>query len=477
MMKKHLLLILCLLSATLGVSGQHYQRTCYFGFTFEVSNNPRWGYGEPVITSIDPYSNAAKAGLKTGDIIMEVNGQATYLRHAELIDSWLFDDTAQEVSFTIRNLNNTFKEVRVARYCQDVDAVNEEELAEWFSLYSVEGNCRRSFELPLEINAHAEADFSDYYTFDFIFPKNKPTELDDYMAHQITKKLNARGLKRDVNDPDILIQIYYSYTPNKNYRPDPDNEWKLGEWRYDLDQSKMEHVPVITDGTPFNSPSVKGQVVFGFQFLEKKYISPGQTTQIWDASLRENITGDYSLEDYCRMHVPLMMTAYPYKMPAGGLKFTVDLKDYLYTGANFNRKDLSILESMDEHSPAYLAGLRQGDRVLSVNGIAFPRSDADAKRLYADFVAETMPLRDATGEFINERTNAPSFPWNSADYKNIAREFKKTKYAAGFSYLFAYENFIGGKSKDELTFKVDRRGHTLTFRVRAERRKAEVVTE
>jgi hypothetical protein len=450
---------------------QNYDQTCYFGFSFEISNNNAWGYGEPVITQVDPYSNAAKAGLKQGDIIMEVDGKATYLRHYDLIASWIFENSSREVKFTIRNLNNTFKEVSVSRYCRNSDAVPESELADWYSLYSVEGNNTRHFSLPAKVRVYPEVDFSDYYTYDFVF-KGKTSEIDDYIVHQIEKGLSRRGLIRNVNDPDILIQIYYSYEPNKNCIADPAMESKVGQMRYDVDLQRMVKVPADSVRNGSDVSRMKGLVSFGFQFFERKYIRPGQLTQIWDIELQEYIAGSYSLLDYCQMHVPLMIAAYPYQNAASEMKYSVDFKEYNYTGISFNRQDLCTIESVDQDSPAFMAGLRQGDKVVSVNDIQFARSAFDSKNAYADFLRETMVLRDVSSGFYNEKTRDYSYPWNARSYSKIAKELKKNAYLAGFSYLFAFERYVNMTASPELVFVVQRRGRIFRIKVLPEKRKS-----
>lgn len=456
---------------TLFLSAQNYDRTCYFGFTYEISNNNSWGYGEPVITRVDPYSNAAKAGLKPGDIIMEVEGKATYLRHYDLIASWIFDNTSREISFTIRNLNNTFKEVKLARYCRSADAITEEELANLYSLYSVEGNNTRHFSLPLKVEADSTVDFTDYYTYDFIFKDKKTSEIDDYIVHQIEKGLNKRGLVRDVNDPDILIQIYYSFQPNSQYAPDPATDGKLGQMRYDVDLQRMELVPVDSAKNGADVSSIKGQVNFGFQFFEKKYLNPGKMTQIWNVELQENITGG-TFESYCQEHVPLMIAAYPYQSPTNEIKYAVDFQEYYYTGLVYNRTNLNLIDDVDQDSPAYKAGLRSGDKVLSVNGIVFPKTYFDSKDAYADFVGETMAFRDLSAGFYNDQVKANSYPWYQRSYGKVSKEFKKKRYMAGLSYLFSFEKYVNPKSSGTLAFEVERRGHAYIFYVQPEKRKS-----
>ena len=62
--------------------------TCNLGFRFEISNNPNWGENEPVVVEVTPGSPAARAGLKLNDIILEVNGNGTFLKPYSTIMSW-----------------------------------------------------------------------------------------------------------------------------------------------------------------------------------------------------------------------------------------------------------------------------------------------------------------------------------------------------------------------------------------------------
>ncbi len=63
-MKNLILAFLFITTSALYLNAQNKEQTCHFGITFEISNNPNWGYGEPVVLSVEPYSPAEKAGIK-----------------------------------------------------------------------------------------------------------------------------------------------------------------------------------------------------------------------------------------------------------------------------------------------------------------------------------------------------------------------------------------------------------------------------
>ena len=156
-MNKILYILLLLLITTFYAKAQDYEKNCYYGITFEVSRNQNWGYGELVITGVEPNSPAEKSGIKIDDIIMEINGQATYLRDNQTIANWLFDNKYDpEVKFTIRNMNTYFKEYPLMRKCIATNSVSEKQLSEVYSFYSLENTNHQIFTLPLHVQTNSD---------------------------------------------------------------------------------------------------------------------------------------------------------------------------------------------------------------------------------------------------------------------------------------------------------------------------------
>jgi C-terminal processing protease CtpA/Prc len=97
-MKRRVPEFITLLILSVALYSQNDQVVCNLGFTFKISNNPNWGNNEPVVTDITPGSPADKAGLKVNDIILEVNGNGTYLKPAHTIMSWFMERTSRHLS-------------------------------------------------------------------------------------------------------------------------------------------------------------------------------------------------------------------------------------------------------------------------------------------------------------------------------------------------------------------------------------------
>lgn len=425
-------------------------RTCDFGLTFEISTNPNWGYGEPVVTAVEPYSYAEKAGIKVGDIIMEINRTATYLRNYQTIKNWLQDPNLSEMILTIRNVNTYFKEFVINRECKNVNSINEFALASAYSFYSLENTSSRAFSLPLRVDPNLNVDFSDYHTFDFIDEGGNVPEIDYRINAEIEKALLSRGLVRDTKDPDFIVQSYYSFEPNLRFSSaSRGSDSRI--WRYDSDSRMMVQLPFLSADDP--NAETKGQYILelGIRFFDKKYIDNQKLTQIWDCRSREFLKQEFDLAEYARLHAPLMAMQFPYSAPKTTAKYVVDFKAFNYTGMQFNVNDMQTISNVDPNSPAWQAGIREGDVIEKINGIKFGYSLDELEGGYRRFIIESMPLRDKRTRFIDANGFPDCMLWDRNKYPEIAEMFhKEAFYTTSFSYLYAFERYVSGASTPSL---------------------------
>lgn len=454
-MKKIGVILFFITSIILSTNAQYLNiaensRICDFGLTFEISTNPGWGYGEPVITAVEPYSIADKSGLKVGDIIMEMNRTATYLRNYQTIKSWLQDTKIPELILTIRNVNTYFQEYTINRECKNMNSMNEFALASAYSFYSLENTNSRGFSMPLRIDPNLNVDFTDYHTFSFIDEGGNVPAIDQRINSEIEKALISIGLTKDTKDPDIVVQSYYSFEPNIRF-----NATNRGSdaktWRYDSDAQRMIQVPILSAEDP--NAENKGQYVLelGVRFFDRKYIDTQNLTQIWDCRSREFVTQQYDLGEYARIHAPLMMKQFPYSAPKTIAKYIVDFKAFNYTGLQFYAKDMKTISNVDRNSPAYQAGIREGDVIEKINGIKFGYSLDELDSGYRRFIIESMPLRDNRTRFIDANGFPDCMLWDRNRYVEVAEMFKKeVMYATSFSYLYAFEKYVSGTSSPSI---------------------------
>lgn len=462
-MKNLILAFLFITTSTFYLSAQNKEQTCHFGITFEISNNPNWGYGEPVVLSVEPYSPAEKAGIKVGDIIMEVNSTATYLRDYRTIAAWLFDSTEDNTYFTIRNLNTYFKEYKLNRQCNEVGSLSESDLATSFSFYSLEDTNERSFVLPAQVTTNENVDYSDYHTFDFITEPGVP-EIDSQITSIIEKNLRDRGLTRDTEDPDIIIQTYYSYQPNPKYNAARSIS-QSKTWRYDPNDQKMILVPFLSGDNKEAGFEGRYMMELGIRFFDKKYIDPEKLTQIWDCRAIEYLSDEYSLAEYTRIHTPLLMMNFPYSDNKISIRYVVSYMKYNYTGIHISSDDMKTITNVDQGSPAYLSGIRSGDILKKVQNSKFNVTNDELTNAYKRFIIETMKYRDVNTRFTDANGFTDCMFWDKYQYDQIAKEFKNNIYLPNFSYLYNFNRYVSTNASDRISFETQSRNQKKSYTI------------
>lgn len=454
------LFIIILFTVTLfNLTAQTYEQTCHFGITFEISNNPNWGYGEPVILTVEPNSPADVAGIKPGDIIMEINDAATYLRNYQTISSWLFNSTSDIATFTVRNLNTYFKEYELPRQCRAINSIGEADLASSFSFYSLENTQERAFVLPLKVTTSKDVDYSDYHTFNFIEDPNS-TALDSRINALLEEALKQRGLTRSNDNPDILIQTYYTYQPNTKYNPSVKLKEK-NTWRYDPRVKEIVSLPILSGDDSNAEYNGQFALEFGIRFFDKKYIDPNTPTLIWEASVKEYLTSQFTLEEYIPIHAPLILMQFPYSKDKLSARYVVSAKKYYYTGLFFDTDNMNRITDVDQNSPAYRAGIRSGVTIEKINNEKV-YSKEDLSDGYKRFITETMQYRDPQTLF----TDAKGFPdcmyWKASELDNVKKAFEKKIYAPTFKYLYSFEKYISGKPQTTISVETKIKKYTIT---------------
>lgn len=471
-----LFISLFLLVFSVHVKSQVYDKNCYYGITFDVSTNQNWGFGELIITSVEPYSAAEKAGIKVDDIIMEINGKATFLRDNQTIADWLFGNMHNPVvKFTIRNMDTYFKEYTLNRKCIAVNSVSEQQLSDIFSFYSLENTNSRTFTLPLNVDVREDVDFSDYHSYDFVDGGENVPTIDQQIIALIEKELQAKGLVRDTSNPDIVVQTYYSYSPNPKFTGLTGNpNAPSGMLRYDTEKEKLVTLPIYK-GDAKDEASAQYIVEYGFSFYDRKYIDEGNLTRIWDCNIKDYLSTNLLLQDYVKFHTPLMLRQFPYSISKISADYQVSSNRYNYTGMYFDAEDLKTVNDVDENSPAYKAGIRPGYVIRKINGNKFDHTKESLSANYKRFVSETMAYRNPSTRFTNATGYTDCMFWDSGYYSDITKAFNESLYQNHFSYLYGFEPYINASNDNRITVEAWDGVQKRIFRIVPEIRRTVIV--
>ncbi|MDR1742400.1 MAG: PDZ domain-containing protein [Dysgonamonadaceae bacterium] len=463
-MKRAIHILLFLFAAFVALS--QTSQTCNLGFTFVISKNPNWGQHEPVVTNITPGSPADRAGLKINDIILEVNGNGTYLKPYATVMSWFaLDDTAMSIS--IRNFSTSFKTLSIAKDCRVRNAITEAQLASVYGFYSLEDIQKRRFLMPLKTTMNPEAVFSNYQTFDFEPSSEETREIDDRINAVIERALEQRGLERDTEDPDFIIQTFYSYQDNplfKNNRVSIEGYENV--WRFDMRNSRMVKLPLYSPSEPVRIDDVAFEVEFGCRFYDRKFLQPGKSTLMWECEISERLKSNFGLEAYLEVNLPLMLLRFPYAGDSKTATFEVSHLKYNYTGIGYDMSDLKKIVSVDPGSPAYYADIRAGDVITKLQHLKFDYNLKTLTEGYRRFIAETMSLRDQATKYTDSNGFKECMFWNITKYSEVAKAISDKRYCSAFSYLFNFNQYIDWNTPSSVTFDVKRDGETLNFEIK-----------
>ena len=167
-----------------------------------------------------------------------------------------------EVLLTIGNLANPAKQVLVKKECKKGNAITEEQLATAFSMYSLETTSEREFVCPFKTTVTADpVDFGKFKTFAFSAIDENNSKLETAINESIEKELTKKGMTVDTNRPDFIVQPFYFFDKNPNYKgANKILVEKEPIYRYNFNHSKMETFPFL------NSMSAEAEAEYLLQF-------------------------------------------------------------------------------------------------------------------------------------------------------------------------------------------------------------------
>lgn len=466
-MKKYLFIIIALIALRIvDIKAQTANESCNLGFAFEISNDPNWGYNEPVIVDIIPGSPAEKAGLQINDIILEVNGSGTFLKPYQTIMSW-FNRSERNMSISIRNFKTSFKTLQIDKNCRNKDAISEVQLVPVFSFYSLEDVQERRFIIPIKTTTNTDVSYAQYRTFDFA-PSNENTrELDERINAIFVRALGERGLVRDTEDPDFIIQTYYSYQNNPMFKPESTTYGSYQPvWRFDTRNKRMVKLPIYDPSEGVRVDDIVYYIEFGYRFFDRKWKQPGEMTLIWEGEVKERLSEHYPILDYLEMNLPLLLLKFPYPGNASFATYQVKNIKYNYTGIEYDINDLKTVINVAPESPADKAGIHPGDIILSIQNHAFKHTSKTLTQGYRQFISETMKYRDRATRYTDTNGFKKCMFWDIEHYYEISEAIKKKRYKSAFSYLFNFNQYIDWQTPNTLHIEIDRDGEKLQFNVK-----------
>ncbi len=453
MMKKAILSVLLLFFLLSGFAQNRSPLICRLGFTYEISQSKNWGYNKPVVKSILSYTPAEQAGMKPSDVIEAIDGVSTTEITPDEIVQLLNPADKSEVILTVSNLATPSKQVLVKKQCKRSNAITEDQLASAFGMYSLETTCDQEFTCPFKTTVTPDSvNFNRFRSFAFSAPDQQNYELETTINDVIENALTAKGMTVDTSDPDVLVQTFYFFDKNPNYKgANKVVVEKEPTYRYNFSRSKMEKFPFLSNASAESEAEYLLQL--GIRLIDQKEI-PGRV--VWECEANELMEDSYRLDEYARVHVPLMLQQYPYVKYTLNVPFKVNKKSYNYTGIQYDIDHLDQVVDVDRNAPAYAAGIRPKDVIEKIGRHKMDRSAEEFSKGYKKFITNTMSYRNPETTFTDANGFKLCMFWDPSQYAQVADAVQSGGAMAPFSYLYNFTPYVNPSGNNTCTFHIKR---------------------
>lgn len=425
---------------------------CRHGISFTISHSPLWGRGRPVITKVSPHSPADKAGFKVGDIIEKIDGYSSELLSPEQITG-LLQNKQDLHTLQTSNFGEVARRRILSRECKPKHSLGERELAELFSLYSIEDASKEVISYPYSYTQSASYPLLNAKTYSFTESDSQTAGTDALINQAISVSLEHKGLSLSPQS-DLSISTYYQISPMEEAGEWSERQSAGFSWRYSSQSKGLLPLPVYS-GELKSDDKPKYRLTLGIQIHSKR-----SKELVWSCEAKEYLSESISIAEYARNAVATMLTGFPFIKEAHSPRIAVHTLRYNYTGIIYSSTLMNRIVDVEDNSPAMKAGLRSGDIIRSINGQNINNPEAD-KILEGYFrMAERLETyRDKNLPQLEALVgNIPVSYWSINNYKQIARELDRGANHTAFAYLFAFRPYVLGEESKRLIFEVLRDG-------------------
>ena len=343
------LLVLCTMQSAFS------QTTFEYGFDYDFETVLIDGKQTEcaIANNVVKYLPAQAAGLQENDVIVAIDGQPVSKKVFDEIDS------KSKINLSIQRFGNQKETLEIAGVpCLSNNRVLEREYVggtgtAFFGTLKIDDN-------PINIMSDPDIDFFQYTSFDFEFTGQNIMQQKE-IAPSLEEYLTARGLKRDKENPDILVFIDFFSDRREQYVPPTQELSTRYGSAYNVWTKKMEVRQYVESSQSGNYTKIDYLSKLSISMADAKKMSKGEMdkAKIWEADY-EVIYRQKADHKQFASHIGwLMLGAFPFKIQ--------DLKtqDYWYTGIIYDGAAAGKVTGVVPDSPADKAGIKPGDMIKS----------------------------------------------------------------------------------------------------------------
>jgi len=358
--------LLITLSTILCFSQTSNFKEALWGFTIQTSSDSQF----LKVTNIVPGSLANLSGLRIGDRIYQIA-----------------DKKVSEITDPIINLNEysgPYLKLKINRLAKFIDidipliqSVNS------FDDYLTEGILYEKLEtgdkMPnwivgdnkiLSLLSDNTKDFFKYKTYDFEYSSQDEPLLEKKVFEELGKQLNELGLSRSLKDPDLLILMKFFSGNKEKYTPPQQIITTRIEKSYNWYWGYIP-VPITESKTIAGKTTVIYILTLNIKFLDANEIKTSeQPPVVWQGSMTQTSLSALNVIDECKDYFEVLLYQFPEVWKE--IPKTYITPYYKYTGILYDKKDINVVFDVIHGSPAEIAGIKKGDKILSVDGNKIP---------------------------------------------------------------------------------------------------------
>ncbi|MDR1348551.1 MAG: DUF4136 domain-containing protein [Prevotellaceae bacterium] len=377
-MKKKIKLLSLMLLMAAAVFDGYAQSSQTYGFEWK-NNIPSYGKGHWVVTQIMPYFPAWHSGLRQHDVILRINDSETSTMNA-------LPDVIRTMEVRRLGQREPVKIIMLPPVAYPGNSLSERELVTRLSILSYKDNDFLDESAKTIVYTDPEADFMDFRTFDFEYTNEENPAFEKEIAGSVQRNLEMLGLRRDKENPDMLIFINFFEGIKENYVPPKTDLTTRYSTIYNVWTRRYESRQYIESNTSGGYTNTEYLYLVQFSFLDAKAAQTQSKVApvIWRADFGKEYGKEQNNLDFAnKASRELIDYGYPYKKSGryygtgyyysysrSGWIANAKWDTYWFTGLLFNSNNLQEITFVAEGSPADRAGIKAGDIVTKTDNTA-----------------------------------------------------------------------------------------------------------